>query len=343
MPAIPGFVRRAPRRRLVCALIIASVFGQEFAHAAAEFQLERLSASEMHMEPGGSGIYQLRIRNTGDEIGTVELWSDPVSPILDDPNYTLTHIDSPSCGDFSQAWDEFNEAYTVFLAGPVAPGGSVDCAMIVSRGAASWNDRWLYWMIRDDQGNFVAFDDEAALGTLTEVSISARSFDFHVDALGFAHATVLLDVRNGGNVPISPQIAGFCEDNELRPFFTDGSGAGGCGDDSWSPYCFDWGYGFLIPQIDAGATYSCTIRLQSIEPYQHPLAFPIAIDFEQSEAGNGHGLIDTDQTDDLTALQLEPDGATAVAAPAVTRFGRSVLLVLLVFVAAARMRSRSRC
>lgn len=323
------------------AFLIAAGAGTALAHAAAEFRLERLSARELPLEPGASGTYRLRIRNVGGESGTAQLGSNPVYPYFDDPNYAFTQSGSAACGEFGSEWANLNAQRTVFPAGPIAAGGSLDCSMLVSRGVDSWSDRFLTWMVRDDQGEYVDPTDVALLGTLTDVSVSTRSFGFYVDRKGAAHSTIRLEIRNGGSVPVIGQIAGYCEDHGFRPFLTDGSGDGGCGDSEWSPMCFDWGYGFLIPEIAAGETYRCLVRLQSIEAYDHPIGFPIGVDLQQYEAGTQHWLIDTDQGNNRASLWLEPDGTAAIAAPSVTPIGLAILIVLIAAAARALMRLRS--
>jgi hypothetical protein len=323
-------------------LLIAISARAGLAHAAAEFRLERLSASEMRLAPGDSGTYLLRIRNIGDANGVAHIGSNPVYPMFDDPNYEFTQAGSADCGVFGSEWGDLNAERAVFLTGPLTAGGNLDCAIIVSRGVDSWSDRFLTWMVRNDQGEYADPDEGAVLGTLTNVSISARSFAFQIDDAGFAHSVARLEIRNGGSVPVGGQIAGYCEDHGFRPFVTDGSGEGGCGDSDWSPMCFDWGYGFMIPEIAPGATYGCLIRLQSIEPYDHPLAFPIGVNFWQSEAGNQHALIDTDVTDNTALLSLEPNAAVAIAAPTTTRAGLLILLLLTAVLALALMMRRQR-
>jgi hypothetical protein len=323
-------------------LLVALSVGGGTARAAAEFQLERISAPELRLEPGESGIYQLRIRNTGSEVGTAQLGSDLVSRYIDDPNYSFTQSGSPACGDFSSEGGDFSTERSVFLAGPIAAGASLDCSMIVARGIDSWSDRFLTWMVRNDQGEYVNPAEAVAIGTLTNASVSTQSFGFYIDSEGLAHSTVRLEVRNAGGVPINGQTAGFCEDNFLRPFLTDGSGEGGCGDSSWYSYCFDWGYGFLIPDIEAGGSYSCLISLQSLEPYDHPLAFPIAISMGESEVGNEHSLIDTDLQNNTTYLRLEPDADVAVAATSATSAGLFALAASMTGIACVLLRRRNR-
>jgi hypothetical protein len=320
------------------ALLIATGAGTALAHAAAEFRLERLSSRELHVEPGASGTYQLRIRNVGDESGTAQLGSNPVYPYFDDPNYAFAQYEEAACGEIGSESADLNAQRAVFLAGPIPAGGSLDCSMLVSRGSKSSSDRFLTWMIRDDQGEYVDPTEQALLGTLTDVSVSTRSFGFRVDDEGFGHSIVRLEIKNGGSVPVMGQIAGYCEDHGFRPFLTDGSGNGGCGDSGSSPMCFDWGYGFSIPEIAPGETYRCLVRLQSIEAYDHPIGFPIGVDFTQYEAGNQHQLIDTDGGNNTAALWLEPDGTAAIAAPSMTRTGMAILFGLIAIAAAVVMR-----
>lgn len=331
---------------LFVAFLIGSDYGAaQLSFAAADFRLERISPREMHLEVGQSGTYVLRIRNVGNETGVARLGTNPVEQLLGDPNYVFTQADASGCGEFGSEWAEFNAQRTVFAAGPIAPGGSLDCAMTILRGIKSWSDRFLWWMVRDPHSevpNYINPTDEALLGTLTDVSVSAQSFGFHIDEQGFAHSTIQLEVRNAGTVSVREQIAGYCEDNSFRPFFTDGSGPGGCGTDEYSPSCFDWGYGFAIPPIEAGTTYSCLIHLHSIEPYDEPLGYSMAVQFQQYEAGNDHWLIDTNQQNNSAVLWLEPDGAVATVVPSVTRLGLLILASLAAVAAALRLRRGSR-
>jgi hypothetical protein len=328
------------------AVLMASDFGvAELAFAAADFRLERISPREMHLALGQSGTYVLRIRNVGDENGVARLGTNPVEQFLGDPNYMFTQSGSSACGDFGSEWAEFNAQRTIFVAGPIAPGGSLDCAMTIFRGFNSWSDRFLSWMVRDEQYDYPIYinpTDEALLGTLTDVSVSTQSFGFHIDEQGYAHSTIQLEVRNAGTVPVREQIAGYCEDHSFRPFLTDGSGPGGCGVDDYSPSCFDWGYGFAIPPIEAGTTYRCLIRLQSVEPYDRPRGYSIAVELRQYEAENQHWLIDTNQQNNSAVLWLQPNGAVATVVPSATRLGLLVLALLAVVAAALRIRRVSR-
>jgi hypothetical protein len=324
------------------AILIGSNFGAtHLSFAAADFRLERISPREMHLGPGESGTYVLRIRNVGDQTGVARLGSNPVDHYLGDPNYVFTQSGSSACGEFGSEWAEFNAQRTVFAAGPIAPGGSLDCPMTIFRGLDSWSDRFLSWMVRDDQydyPNYINPTDDSLLGTLTDVSITTHSFGFNIDEQGFAHSTIQLEVRNSGTVPVREQIAGYCEDHAFRPFVTDGSGPGGCGVDDYSPSCFEWGYGFAIPPIEAGTTYSCLIHLHSVERFESPLGYSIGVELQQYEAGNQHWLIDTNQQNNNTVLWLQPSGTVATVVPSATSLGLLILGSLAAVAALLRIR-----
>jgi hypothetical protein len=179
--------------------------------------------------------------------------------------------------------------------------------------------------------------ETALLGTLTDVSVQTQTFHFHLDDNGFAHATAELRVHNGGGIVLDPMSVGACEDFGFRPFFTDGSGPAGCGDDSWSPMCFDWGYGFITPEIEPGETYSCLIELTSVQTYVEPLAFSIGVDFGERSSGDYY-VRDTNLGNNTAVLRLAPGVEGELARPVTAldaRFGFAIGALILVFGASA--------
>ena len=314
------------------ALAVSSAF------AAADFRLERLTPREMYVAPGQATTYTLRIRNIGDAEGTAHVGDDTHDGYAAFDDFTSYHLIQSSrtgCGEPGTEYtDFFNDYRIIFDAGPIAPNAYLDCTMTILRDATSRHDMAMSWGVRigtDDPPFYDHYVDEAIFGTLTDVSLETHTFGFYVDESGFAHATAVLNIHNGGSLPIDPENVGACEDNFVRPFFTDGSGDGGCGDDEYHPVCFDWGYGFRTPEIEAGGTYRCLIRLTSVEPYIAPLGFPIRLD--DLQYGGGFSFIDVNRDNDDAVLRLEPDAADDMAVPSSSRFG--LIVCGLVFLALA--------
>jgi len=335
----------------LCVAVLAS-FVARAAVAAADFRLERLSPRETYLAPGQSAGYTLRIRNVGNATGVAHVGDDTHSsyPWMDDfTSYSLVQSDRPECGAFDHEYTGFfNDYRIVFEAGPINAGEYVDCTMTVGRDTDSRHDMAMSWGVRIGTSEPPVYEhatENALFGTLTEVSIETRSFGFFIDDTGFAHATTELRLRNRGSVPVDPQIAGACEDFFFRPFITDGSEPGGCGSDQYSPECFYGGYGFLVPEIPAGGTYSCTIRMTSIEPYESPLSYAIMVGTRQS--GAGYTFIDIDPQNNQAALRLEPDAneVEATPVPSVARLGLVLFgsaIILIIYVKSGLSSGRSR-
>ncbi|HVT31905.1 MAG TPA: hypothetical protein VHE32_04625 [Rhodanobacteraceae bacterium] len=311
-----------PARQRGFAFVIASVVlvGASPAFATADFQLERLTPRELRVAPGGQTSYALRIRNVGTEAGVAHLGDGThigFKPLDDYESYTFGPPSGSGCGPLEKRYTDFiNTWQFVFDAGPVAPNAYLDCVLTVTRDASSLHDMRMTWGVLIDDGGTPSYQhyvETALVGTLTDVSIEAHSSGFHLDEQGFAHADTELVIHNGGTFPLDSENVGACEDNVLRPFLTDGSGDGGCGDDGWHPTCFDWGYGFRTPVIGAGETYRCLIHLTSKEPYVDRLAFPIAL--EQFRYGAGFSFLDTNSGNDATLLRLEPDAPAGSGVP----------------------------
>jgi len=341
MSAIRSIVRAGLRALAVT--VMGSAFASGPASAAADFRLERLTPREMYVAPGQTVSYVLRIRNVGTVEGVAHVGDETHSSYFDDlESYSLAQASSSGCGPFDTQFTGFlNDYQIIFDAGPIAPNAYLDCAMTIVRDVASVHDMSMAWgVLVDDIGgsSYQRYVEAALVGTLTDVSIETRTFGFHLDDGGFAHATAELVIHNGGSYPFDPQNVGACEDNFARPFFTDGSGPGGCGDDFYYPTCFDWGYGFHTPEIEAGGTYSCLIQLESKQPYQDPLAFPIALDYGRYYGGLS--FIDTNRDNDETLLRLEPDAAAG--APVPSNRGASLLFCGVALLALGGWRIKKR-
>lgn len=314
------------------------------ANAAATFTLERLTPRLMYMAPGTSASYVLRITNVGDAAGSAPLYAAFYWENRWDP-YTLTQSSDPRCGPLhpSIAYPgDWLFPGPGFETAPIAAGDSLDCALTISRTATSPRDTSLEWVVRDTAPPYASVSGPALIGTLADTSIRTRNLDFSIDAQGIARATVELTVHNGGHATVAEQVAGACEDSFIRPFFTDGSGPQGCGDSNFSPLCFDRGYGFLIPQLDAGQTHRCLIHLQSRTRYDKPLQFPIDLDLFQQGIGGGT-LIDIDQSNNVATLFLGPMAAGAsVPLPAIGWTAMWILVASLVVMARRRHRRDAR-
>lgn len=289
--------------------------------AAADFHLERLTPREMHVAPGGATTYVLRIRNDGDTSDVAHLgdggWHDHYA--LDIAGYEFVQTGASDCSPIAERFmGVFNFYQLVFDAGPIAPGSYLDCALTITRDADSNHDTHIAWGVLVDpaaEHPYQRYVAGAYIGTLTDVSVQTRTFHFHIDDAGFAHAIAELSVHNGGGVALDPMVVGACEDTSIRPFFTDGSGPGGCGDDSNQFGCFDWTYGFITPAIPAGETYHCLIDLTSKQAYEGPEAFPIGAALDFRYASNGLYLFDTNLDNDTALLRLAPDANSGTARP----------------------------
>lgn len=293
------------------AVFFAGLVPLHSALAAAVFQLERVTPREMYMAPGTSARYVLRIRNIGDEVGIAPLFASFSSENRWDP-YTLTQSSDARCGTLHPSSVDPIGIFTGpgFETAPITPGGSLDCAMTITRPAGSPRDTSLAWIVRDTTPPNTIFSAEVLIGTLADTSIATQNLAFSIDASGIGRSTVELTVHNGGYAIISAQIAGACEDNVPSPFAIDGSGPNGCGAADSSPGCFDRGYGFWIPQLASGQTHRCLIHLQSLTPYETPLRFAINLDFLQA-GETGGTLMDIDQTNNAATLLLGPESMDA--------------------------------
>lgn len=303
-------------RRLVAALIALAIAllanPARTAHATAAFQLERITPREMYVAPGTSASYVLRISNVGDEVGIAPLFASFYWENRWDP-YTLTQSADPRCGPLHPSSLDWFSQGTGFETAPIAPGEMLDCTMMINRPPGSPRDTSLTWVVRDTTPPNNSYTAQALIGTLADTSIKTRNLDFSIDASGIGHSTVELTVHNGSRAIIAAQNAGACEDKFPRPFVIDGSSPDGCGPSDYSPTCFDLGYGFRIPQLAAGQTHRCLIRLSSPQPYVAPLAFGISIDFMQAGATGGT-LMDIDHSNNDALLLLGPTGGDAPAA-----------------------------
>lgn len=334
-------LRRTNQRAwLVVFMILTSLAGDCVAHAAASFQLQRITPREMPLVPGASTRYVLRISNVGDETGIAPLFAYFWFENRWDP-YTLTQSGDPRCGPLHPSGLDWFTQGPGFETAPIEPGGTLDCDLRISRPATSPRDTSLFWVVRDTTPPYASTSDVALIGTLAETSITTRNVDFSLDNNGIARATVQLSVHNGGRATLIEQSAGACEDTETRPFFTDGSGPDGCGGDWFGPRCLDWGYGFLIPQLEPGQTHRCLIHLQSFTRYTGPLQFPIDVNWPQQGIGGGT-LMDTNRDNNSTVLLLAPtaSGEELFGVPSLGPMALGILSAMLALAAMSTRRSR---
>jgi hypothetical protein len=292
----------------------------------------------MPLVPGASTRYVLRITNIGDEAGIAPLFALFWFENRWDP-YTLTQSVDPRCGPLHPTVLMGPIQGPGFETTPLAPGAILDCDLMISRPVSSPRDTSLYWVVRDTTPAYASTSDIALIGTLAETSITTRNIDFSLGADGIARATVELSVHNGGRAAVMEQSAGACEDTAPRPFLTDGNGPEGCGDDHFGPRCFDWSYGFLIPQLEPGQTHRCLIHLQSFTRYTEPLQFPIEVNWPQQGIGGGT-LMDTNAENNSTILTLGPTDSGGGSPVAASSLRPSALCVLAMALALAAGRSR---
>ncbi len=316
-----------------CAIVAAALITPRAACATATFRLERLTPRVMYLDPGASATYGLRITNTGAEAGSAPLLTSFPFPF---DIYLLSNLSDSRCGTLY--FVDVSPIPPLYIQGiafdttSIAPGYSLDCTMTVTRPSDMGQDTALTWNVRDTNPPYSSTTETALIGTLADTSIATRNLDFSIDANGFGHSTIELTVHNGGRATVESQSAGACEDNFGPDFTIDGGGPEGCGSADYSPPCFDYGYGFLIPQLAPGDTRRCLIHLQSLAPYQNPLSFPINVATTQSAIGGGD-LFDIDPNNNFAMLFLGPV-ANDTSLPVPTNGRSAPLLAVLLGIAA---------
>ena len=283
-------------------LALATAFAS-CAWAEASIELERLSADQLVVAPGGSVTYAMRIRNNGDvaAVASVQGYFHLLNRFLPDP-YTLGPPADARCGPIHV---DNNNWQVWFVTEDIAPGSALDCEWSVNRPLASKNDTWLAWQTWGEQSSSSGL---TVIGTLTDTSIDARTLDFSVDDQGIGHASIELSIHNGGQLPIHEQSAGSCYFGGFEVVVLSGDGEGGCGEEYFSPACFTGGgYGFALPALQPGQTHHCTFDVRSLQPYTHPIAADFEISIEQG-TGDGIMLLDRNQDNNRANAWLAPVG-----------------------------------
>ena len=322
---------------LICRLVLVLVATfASCAWADASFELERLSADQLVVAPGGSVTYAMRIRNYGDvaAVAGVQGYFHLLNRFLPAP-YTLGPPADARCGSVHvdsnwQVW---------FVTESIAPGFSLDCEWPINRPLASKNDTWLAWQTSTEHPSSSGL---TVIGTLTDTSIAARTLDFSIDDQGIGHASVELSIHNGGQLPIHEQSAGSCYAGGFDVIVLSGDGEGGCGEEYFSPACFTGGgYGFALPELQPGQTHRCTFEIRSFQPYTHPLAADFQISREQG-TGDGIMLLDRNEDNNRAYAWLAPVGNQVPAQLISLRWPALALLILLCgFLGLRRQRSRT--
>lgn len=300
MRAVAPRIQRSKMLRLVAGAAL--TFGSiQTLHAQPAFTLERITERELRVLPGASVQHAIRIRNIGNELGAAEVTgSFHLMNRFDSAPYTMGQASEARCGALGANWWGGIRFFTSAL----APGESVVCEWSVYRPAGSMNDTYLAWFDTESVSSPSAL---TLFGTLTDVSISTQRRSFSVDSNGIAHATVQLSMRNFGSQPVRGQVVGGCYDGDIPVLIEDGVGTESCGESSYSPTCFDFGYGFAVPALQPGEMYQCTFTARSRLAYTAPVGADFDSSPEQFSLG-GHLLLDIDESNNLSGFRLEPQG-----------------------------------
>ena len=305
--------------------------------ADAFFQLDRVTPRAMYLQPGTSGSYILRITNSGDAPGIAPLYATLWYENRHDPTpYTLEQSDDLRCGPLhvDAPYPGSSEYGPAFETASIAPGTSLECDIKVVRPAASGRDTSLQWSIRDTHPPYAVTSGEAFIGTLADTSFNSRTLEFSIDADGMAQSLVEVSVHNGSRVATAPSGAGTCMP-PFPPFAIDASFDGGC--PSHGVLCPGPSYGIGIPQLGPDQTYTCRVKLRSIQSYTEPLNYPLMLDLQRS-AGGG------------TLMNINMDGSTLMLGPLATVATEAVpanrllhiLVLLLLVMGGARLSRTSR-
>lgn len=280
-------------------LILVSTFAS-CAWAGAEFELERLSAEQLRVQPGDSVTYSLRIHNRGDVAGAAPVNGAfyILNRFLPAP-YTMGPPADPRCG--STQVDYYGTIS--FITAIIAPGSSLECTWPINRPLASIVDTSLFFR---SAGEPSSFSGPTLIGTLTNTSIATRTLDFSIDAQGIGHSRIELSIHNHGKLPIGEQGAGECYSGDVGVLVEADDHEESCGETSYTPPCFTGGgYGFALPGLLPGEAHRCTFKLRSRLPYTHSLVTDFRIETEQPTE-NGGMLFDTNENDNRAPAWLAP-------------------------------------
>jgi len=225
-----------------------------------------------------------------------------------------------------------------FSVGPLPVGQHQDCRFSVQRALGTTSDGGYGWQTSGENDPVAANNATGfVFGSLTDVGIRVDPVSFALDSAGFAEGVVRLTAENHGPSAVREFQIGACTDNYFPEFQIDADFAQGCGSAQYGPICFDRGFGFLRPELAAGQSHSCLIRLRGRSPYSVPLSFPIDLQTYTLVRADFGALADIDSSNDASNLRLGPVPTTSV--DSLSWFGRWLLITMLVLVAVGRGRA----
>ena len=286
--------------------ILASGFAAADTSPVHDIEIVALSPRDVHLPRFESAIVSVGATNLGPDRASDIRLDSALFPHHFYDGYVLS-LPDPPCGELSLHYDWLNTPiYTIILA-ELQPNESVVCNVQVARGpeghfASDLRLRFSSTGGGDPEGtnNSTYFN----VGSLVDVSLTLTPVSFDIDADGIATEVVRLDAINHGPSTAHEFAVGACLDFGAPGFSIDGEFNGGCGEDVGYA-CFDWGLGFRFPAMTPGEKYTCSLRLQSDEPYAGPLRWDIEI-LELHDAEAGGQLIDTNSGDNRVTLHLAP-------------------------------------
>jgi hypothetical protein len=284
-------------------LVIAGLVLADTVRATADIEITTSSPHNIRILPGDSAGMSVLVTNLGPEAADVTLTSVIYSF---DHGYAIS-LTQPDCGVLTQSGTGDID-YTLSLS-TIAPGEGKLCNFIVNRDTSdsAASDILLDWSVSpsddpDPTNNQVDFN----IGSLIDIAIAIEPQTFDIDDGGIAHEVVRLRVINHGPSNVAPFSVGACTDNGWPGFAIDGNFAGGCGSADYSPICFDFGFGFLVPELSVEQEYACSIQLTSFTPYETPLTFGISTDVLSNPATGGGSLRDIFPENNQAILTLAP-------------------------------------
>lgn len=287
---------------VVVAILLGSFSAACAAQTVADISLALGSPYGVRVLPGSTGTFSLTVTNNGPDAIAPRLTTDSISLIWS--GYTLSMAE-PSCGVLVSA----PEFYAIDLP-TLQAGTSTTCTLDVARAdtsAYSANDLSLSWWADttgdpDPWNNGVTF----AIGSLIDVTLEITPISFEVDGSGVAHAVDRVVVTSHGPSQLEEFVIGACTDHGFPAFSIDADFEGGCGSYEFSPGCFDSGFGFMMPAMAPGDTYSCTIALTGTAAYDEPVLYDLTTSWMLNPETSGGGLLDMNPGDNTAPLALEP-------------------------------------
>ena len=272
------------------------------AQTVADISLSLASPYGVRVLPGSSGTFSLTVTNYGPDAFAPRLTTESINRIWS--GYTLSMAEPACCALVSAP-----NFYAIELP-MLQAGASATCTLNVARADLSQysaSDLPLSWWA-DVAGDPDLWDNGVsfAIGSLVDLTVEITPISFDVDDSGIAHSVDRLVVASHGPSAVEPFLVGACTDHGWPDFHIDADSEGGCGSYDYSPYCFDSGFGFMMPAMAPGDTYSCTIGLTGTAAYDQPVVFDLSTALMMNPDTSGGELLDMNPDDNRAGLALGP-------------------------------------